>query len=91
MTETAYIIFIAVVALSLASMTVRGVVKYRGPELVVYLVAVVLCAVMGAVIAAAIDEDHVALGIACGVGLVEAAPTITGAFKKRAKRLGDGE
>lgn len=91
MTETAYIIFIAVVALSLASMTVRGVIKYRGAELAVYLVAVALLGLMGAVIAAAIDGDHIALGIACGVGLVEAAPTITGAFKKRAKRFGDSE
>lgn len=94
MTETAWIALVAVVALSLASMTVRGVTRYRGIELAAYLVSVVIVGGLGASIAGAIDESHVALGLAIGVGLVELGPTVSAAGRRwvraRAKRL-EGE
>jgi hypothetical protein len=94
MTELAWLILIAVSALALASMTVRGVTRYRGPELVAYIVAVAMVAVLGAVIAAAVDDTHTVLGGVIGVGVVEVAPTIgtavRGLIRARAKR-GEGE
>jgi uncharacterized membrane protein len=82
MSDTGWFLLVALSALALASMTIRGVAQKRGRELVVYLVAMAFCAGGGALIAAAIDTGHCVLGAVCGVAAVEIGPAIGTAVRK---------
>jgi O-antigen ligase len=71
MSDTGWLILVALAAIALASMTVRDVAKIRGRELYLYLAAAALAAVLGGAIAIEIDEAHCAVGIAAGLACVE--------------------
>jgi hypothetical protein len=95
MNEFGWFLLIALAALSVASMTIRGAVKHRGPPLVAYLVASVLCASCGASLAHAVDPSYTVLGALSGLAAVELGPAIaTGVRRVIASvsaRFGRGE
>jgi hypothetical protein len=80
MSDTGWFLVIALSALALASMTIRGVAAKRGRELASYLAAMAFCGGGGALLAGAIDSGHMALGCIVGVAAVEigdaAAPAL---------------
>lgn len=87
MSDTGWFLVIALSALALASMSVRGVVSMRGVELGVYVGVLVLCAGAGCGIAAAIDDTHVVLGGVVGVACVEVGPFVARLVRQVAGRL----
>ena len=89
MSDTGWFLYIALSALALASMTIRGVAAKRGRELVVYLVAMAFCAGGGALIAGAIDSNHTALGFIVGIAAVEVGPAIGAAIRKVIRARGE--
>jgi hypothetical protein len=82
MSDTGWFLVIALSALALASMTIRGVAAKRGRELASYLAAMAFCGGGGALLAGAIDDGHMALGCIVGVAAVEIGPAIGTAIRK---------
>ena len=89
MSETGWIVLVALAAIALASMTVRDVAKLRGRELHVYLVAAGLAAFLGGAIAVEIDGSYCGLGIAEGLACVELGPVVGQVARKIIRRKGD--
>ena len=89
MSDTGWFLLVALSALALASMTIRGVAAKRGRELVVYLAAMAFCAGGGALIAGAIDTGHCVLGAVVGVAAVEVGPAIGAAIRKVIRSRGE--
>ena len=89
MSDTGWFLVIALSALALASMTIRGVAAKRGRELVVYLAAMAFCAGGGALIAGAFDTGHCVLGAVVGVAAVEVGPAIGAAVRKVIRARGE--
>lgn len=87
MNETGWFLLIALSALALASMAIRGVAKYRGVELVVYILAMTLAAGAGCGIGVALDSDYLVLGGVCGVACVEVGPAVARVTVATVKRL----
>lgn len=87
MNETGWFLLIALSAIALASMAVRGVTKYRGAELAVYVLTMTLAACAGCGVAAAWDSEYLVLGAVCGLAAVELGPAVGRVAVATVKRL----
>ena len=76
MTDTGWFLLIALAALSLATMAVRGVAELRGRDLYARGLALLFAGLAGGMIAASIDSGSIALGVVCGVACVELGPPV---------------
>ena len=89
MNELGWIVLVAVSAIALASMALRGVARLRGRELAVYGLTLGFAAWLGGVIAVEIDEAYAGLGLAVGLACVELGPTVGSVARKLIRRKGD--
>jgi len=87
MNDTGWFLLVALSALALASMAVRGVTRYRGVELGVYVVTMTLAAGAGCGVAAAWDAEYLVLGGVCGLACVEVGPAVARVTVATVKRL----
>ena len=87
MNETGWFVLVALSAIALASMTVRGVTRYRGVELAVYCLTMTLAAGAGCGVAAAWDSEYLVLGAVCGLAAVELGPLVARVAVTTVRRL----
>ena len=89
MSELGWLVLVAVSAVALASMALRGVARLRGRELAVYGLTLGFAAWLGGVIATEIDEAYAGLGLAVGLACVELGPVVGQVARKIIRRKGD--
>lgn len=82
MTDGGWFALVALAALSLASMTIRGVTRYQGWPLAAYLCSIAFAGALGGGIALSVSAGYLALGVAIGIGAVELGPAVGAAVRK---------
>jgi len=90
MSDTAWLICISVVAVGVASMTIRRLAKQRGRDLVLYIAAIIFAAALGWLIAVEAASGPVSLGIVIGIAGVELGATLSLAARGIIRARGKG-